>query len=65
MTRTVFTAKVVFVLNGSQRTLFLGHNWTMSISGSHAGQTESAVLHKLKNRHGWDADITILSIDWR
>ncbi len=37
----------------------------MSISGSHAGQTESAVMNKLRQRHGRGADITILSIDWR
>ena len=63
MTRTVFTAKVVYNLNRPNG--YSRHNWTMSISGSHAGQTESAVMHKLKDRHGWDADITILSIDWR
>ena len=37
----------------------------MSISGSHAGQTESAVMNKLKQRNRRNSDITILSIDWR
>ena len=63
MTRTVFTAKVTYNLNRPNG--YCKHSWVMSISGSHAGQTESAVLHKLRDRHGWDADITILSIDWR
>ena len=58
-----YTARVVYNLNSPFG--YSRYNWTMSISGSHAGQTESAVMHKLKDRHGWDADITILSIDWR
>jgi len=63
MTKTVFTAKVIYNTNSKHG--YCRHNWTMSISGSHTGQTESVVMHKLKQRHGRDADITILSIDWR
>ncbi len=63
MTRTVFTAKVVYNINRPNG--YTKQSWTMSISGSNAGQTESAVMHKLRTRHGRDSDITILSIDWR
>tara|TARA_B100000029_G_scaffold511022_1_gene603938 strand:+ start:857 stop:1051 length:195 start_codon:yes stop_codon:yes gene_type:complete len=63
MTRTVFTAKVIYNIN--TKSGYTKRNWVMSISGSHTGQTESVVMHKLKQRHGRDADITILSIDWR
>lgn len=36
-----------------------------SLSGANAGRTESAVMRRLKEIHGHDAEITILSIDWR
>ena len=44
-----YTARVVYNLNSPFG--YSRYNWTMSISGSHAGQTESAVMHKLKDRH--------------
>ena len=63
MTQTYSLTKVIYNINKSlsytKRTL------NMSISGSHAGQTESAVMNKLKQRNRRNSDITILSIYWR
>ena len=37
----------------------------MSLSGQFAGQTESAVMKKLRDRHGFSQEITITSVDYR
>jgi hypothetical protein len=35
------------------------------MAGAYAGKTESAVLTKLKDRHGTNGEIIINSIEWR
>lgn len=63
MTQAILFTKVIYNINKSHS--YTKRTLNMSISGSHAGQTESAVMNKLKQRHGRNSDITILSIDWR
>ncbi len=62
MVQTVFFAQGQYNLNRPNG--YVRQNWTMSISGSHAGRTESAVMHKLKQLHGSRAGIAIISMRW-
>jgi len=44
---------------------YTSHSWFFSMSGAYAGKTESAVLMKLKDKHGSNGEIIINSIEWR
>ena len=62
MSKTVF-AKIVYNKNNAHG--YTRHQWVGSISGSHSGETESALMYKLKQRHGHDTDLTIISYEFR
>jgi hypothetical protein len=58
-----YLAKVEYVI--STRHSYCRRTWTMNSSGQFAGKTESAVMKKLRDRHGSSKEITILSVDFR
>ena len=62
MGKTVF-AKITYNKNNPRG--YTRHQWVGSISGSHSGETESALMYKLKQRHGRDSDLTIISYEIR
>ena len=58
-----FVAKVDYVISTQHSSSC--RSWTMSLSGQFAGQTESAVMKKLRDRHGFSQEITITSVEYR
>ncbi|MFZ9728275.1 MAG: hypothetical protein ACO3CD_04615 [Candidatus Nanopelagicaceae bacterium] len=48
-----------------QKHSYTSHSWYFTMAGAYAGKTESAVLTKLKDRHGTNGEIIINSIEWR
>lgn len=59
----VLTASVKYRIQHNNQTTT--HHRVFSMSGAYAGKTESAVLTKLKDRHGTNGEIIINSIEWR
>ena len=57
-----YVAKVEYVI--STQHSYSRRTWT-NISGQFAGKTESAVMKKLRDRHGSSNEITITSVEFR
>ena len=58
-----YVAKVEYVI--STQHSYSKRTWTMNIAGQFAGKTESAVMKKLRDRHGLSKEITITSVEFR